>query len=161
MLEIDLYNRNLDFTLFSKSEISEIKKKYGDDIIPNSVGKKFGVKLEFDNTIINYSLTQEIPVPRKNVLCVWYFIDGVSQRKGDFPVGSKRDYMRFTVQLDDFKDVIVFYKSNKSERWWMEVPYPAKEGSKYERHHMAPCDREDYDNAMKNVTSNVNSNCQK
>ena len=31
MLEIDLYNRNLDFTLFSKSEISEIKKKYGDE----------------------------------------------------------------------------------------------------------------------------------
>ena len=76
MLEIDLYNRNLDFTLFSKSEVSEIKKKYGDDIIPNSIGKKFGVTIEFDNTIINYNLTQEIPVPRKNVLCVWYFLDG-------------------------------------------------------------------------------------
>lgn len=81
---------------------------------------------------------------------IWYFIDGVSQRKGDFPVGSKRDYMRFTVHLDDFKDVIVFYKSNKSERWWMEVPYPAQSGSKYERHHMVPCDHSDYELAMKN-----------
>jgi arginase family enzyme len=81
---------------------------------------------------------------------IWYFIDGVSQRKGDFPVGSKRDYMRFTVHLDDFKEVIVFYKSNKSERWWMEVPYPAQSGSKYERHHMVPCDHSDYELAMKN-----------
>jgi len=81
---------------------------------------------------------------------IWYFIDGVSQRKGDFPVGSKRDYMRFTVHLDDFKEVIIFYKSNKSERWWMEVPYPAQSGSKYERHHMVPCDHSDYELAMKN-----------
>ena len=48
MLEIDLYNRNLDFTLFSKSEISEIKKKYGDDIIPNHLGNEFGVTIDHD-----------------------------------------------------------------------------------------------------------------
>ena len=44
----------------------------------------------------------------------WYFIDGVSMRKGDFPIGSKKDYVKFSVNLDDFKDEIVFYKSNNS-----------------------------------------------
>lgn len=81
---------------------------------------------------------------------IWYFLDGASQRKGDFPVGSKKNYMKFTVHLDDFKDEIIFYKSNKSERWWMEVPYPPQKGSKYERHHMVPCDMNDYERAMKN-----------
>jgi arginase family enzyme len=81
---------------------------------------------------------------------IWYFIDGVSQRKGDFPVGSKKDYIKFTVHLDDFKDEIVFYKSNKSDRWWMEVPYPQQKNAKYERHHMVPCDVYDYERAMKN-----------
>lgn len=81
---------------------------------------------------------------------IWYFIDGVSQRKGDFPVGSKKDYIKFTVHLDDFKDEIVFYKSNKSDRWWMEVPYPQQKNAKYERHHMVPCDVNDYERAMKN-----------
>jgi formiminoglutamase len=81
---------------------------------------------------------------------IWYLLDGFSQRKGDFPVGSKSHYTKFIVHLDDFKDEIVFYRSNKSERWWMEVSYPAQEGSKYERHHMVPCDREDYERAMKN-----------
>lgn len=82
---------------------------------------------------------------------IWYFIDGIEHRTGDFPMGSKKDYVKFTVFIEESGHEIAFYKSNKSARWWMEVPYPAKEGSKYERHHMAPCDREDYDNAMKNV----------
>jgi formiminoglutamase len=81
---------------------------------------------------------------------IWYLMDGFAQRKGDFPAGSKKDYIRFTVNLDDFKDEIVFYKSNKSERWWMEVSYPGNHGSKYDRHHMVPCNKDDYERAMKN-----------
>lgn len=81
---------------------------------------------------------------------IWYFIDGVSQRKGDFPIGSKKEYLKFTVHLDDFKDEIIFYKSNKSDRWWMEVPYPKQKGVKYDRHHLVPCDHLDYERAMKN-----------
>ena len=81
---------------------------------------------------------------------LWYFIDGVSQRKGDFPIGSKKDYTKFLVNLDEFKDEIIFYKSDKSERWWMEVPYPPQKDLKYERHHLVPCDKSDYDKAMLN-----------
>ena len=81
---------------------------------------------------------------------IWYLMDGFAQRKGDFPTGSKKDYIKFTVNLDDFKDVIIFYKSNKSERWWMEVSYPGNHGSKYDRHHMIPCNKDDYERAMKN-----------
>lgn len=86
---------------------------------------------------------------------IWYFIDGMTQRKGDFPVGSKKDYMKFTVHLDDFKEEVIFYKSNKSERWWMEVPYPPQKGLKYERHHLVPCDINDYEMAMKNEIPNL------
>jgi formiminoglutamase len=82
---------------------------------------------------------------------IWYFIDGVSQRKGDFPIGSKKDYIRFSVHLDNFtEEELVFLKSNKSERWWMEVPYPPQNGQKYLRHHLVPCDYDDYQRAMKN-----------
>lgn len=81
---------------------------------------------------------------------IWYFIDGVENRKGDFPIGNKKDYMKFTVILDDGKYEIIFYKSNRSERWWMEVPYPPNQKTKFERHHMIPCNRSDYENAMQN-----------
>lgn len=81
---------------------------------------------------------------------LWYFIEGFEERKGDFPVGSKKDYLRFTVVMENEFKELVFYKSNKSERWWMEVPYPPTESTKYERHHLVPCDKLDYDNAMNN-----------
>ncbi|MCE2711250.1 MAG: formimidoylglutamase [Cryomorphaceae bacterium] len=81
---------------------------------------------------------------------IWYFMDGVSQRRGDFPVGSKKDYLKFTVFMEEVNEEIIFYKSNKSERWWMEVPYPPKKGMNYERHHLVPCDKDDYELAMKN-----------
>lgn len=81
---------------------------------------------------------------------IWYFIDGFAARVGDFPIGSKKSYTKFNVHLDDFEDDLVFYKSDKSGRWWLEVKYPAGEDGKYERHHLVPCDKEDYTNALDN-----------
>jgi formiminoglutamase len=81
---------------------------------------------------------------------IWYFIDGVAKRQGDFPVGSKKDYLRFTVFMESLKHEIIFYKSNKTERWWMEVPYPPQKNHSYERHHLVPCDNDDYQKAMRN-----------
>lgn len=81
---------------------------------------------------------------------IWYFMDGVAARKGDFPVGSKKEYLKFIVHMEAYENDLVFYKSNKSERWWMEVPYPPKSGVKYERHLMVPCNYDDYQLAMKN-----------
>jgi formiminoglutamase len=86
---------------------------------------------------------------------IWYFIDGASQRVGDFPIGSKKNYTKFHVHLEDFEDDLVFYKSNKSNRWWLEVKYLAKDEKKYERHCLVPCDLEDYNNAMKNSIPNL------
>ncbi len=86
---------------------------------------------------------------------IWYFIDGFQSRWGDFPIGSKAEYKKFTVVLENGNYTISFYKSNKSDRWWMEVPYPPKSGKKYERHHLVPCNKEDYDMAMKNEMPNL------
>lgn len=81
---------------------------------------------------------------------IWYFIEGYSLRKKDFPIGSKKNYIRYIVSIDDFKDEVVFYKSDKSSRWWMEVPYPKIEGVKYQRHLLVPCNYSDYENALQN-----------
>ena len=80
---------------------------------------------------------------------IWYFIDGFAGRVGDFPIGTKRQYTKFTVFLDEVGHDVVFYKSNKSERWWMEVPYPPQKGRNLERHHIVPCHKNEYDNCLK------------
>jgi arginase family enzyme len=74
---------------------------------------------------------------------LWCFIEGVSQRKNDLPVSSHPDFLKYRVFVNESKHEIVFYKSNKSDRWWMEVPYPNNK-SKYERHHLVPCSYTDY-----------------
>ncbi len=86
---------------------------------------------------------------------IWYFADGVANRVGDFPIGSKASYKKFHVSMDDFDEDLVFYKSDKSERWWLEVKYPAGQDLKYSRHHLVPCDHKDYEAALKNEIPNL------
>lgn len=86
---------------------------------------------------------------------IWYFIEGVHQRKNDYPKGSKKSYTKYRVAVDDFKDEIVFYKSDKSGRWWMEVPYPNTENLKFQRHLLVPCTYKTYQNAIKNDIPNL------
>lgn len=86
---------------------------------------------------------------------VWYFADGLAQRVGDFPIGNKTTYKKFHVSMEDFEEDLVFYKSDKSARWWLEVSYPTGEGLKYDRHHLVPCNQSDYENAMKNKIPNL------
>ena len=80
---------------------------------------------------------------------IWYFIDGYYNRKKDFPIGDKTDYLKYRVAIKNHKYEIVFYKSNKSDRWWMLVPFPSNKKIKYERHHLVPCSYSDYQTACK------------
>lgn len=80
---------------------------------------------------------------------LWYFIDGFCCRKGDFPVATKKDYTKYRVNLTANDKELVFFKSNLSERWWMEVPYPLVSSSRFERHRLIPCSYRDYLEAMK------------
>ncbi|HTA83720.1 MAG TPA: formimidoylglutamase [Bacteroidia bacterium] len=76
---------------------------------------------------------------------IWYFMDGFANRKSDFPGTEKKDYLKYRVTMKSGDHEIVFYKSTKTDRWWMEVPYRVGAKSKYERHHMVPCSYEDYE----------------
>lgn len=80
---------------------------------------------------------------------IWYFIDGVCARKKDYPGGTIGDYIKYRVPIKNKDAEILFYKSNKTDRWWMEVPYPASKKVKYERHHLVPCSYADYETACK------------
>ncbi|MDG1427965.1 MAG: formimidoylglutamase [Crocinitomicaceae bacterium] len=86
---------------------------------------------------------------------IWYFIDGVSGRYGDFPIGGLKNYTKFHVHMEDFADDLTFLKSDKSNRWWLEVKYPSGKEGKYERHQLVPCTQSDYEGAMNNQIPNL------
>ena len=80
---------------------------------------------------------------------IWYFIDGFYNRKNDSPLKDKKAYLKYRVSIQEHKHEIIFYKSKKSDRWWMEVPCPTDLKSKYERHYLVPCSYKDYQIALK------------
>lgn len=76
---------------------------------------------------------------------IWYFIEGVNLRVKDYPFSTKENYQKFTVILED-DDPIIFYKSNKSGRWWIEINVISN--NKYKRHALIPCTYKDHEEAM-------------
>ena len=81
---------------------------------------------------------------------IWCFMDGFYSRKQDFPSRTNPDYVKFHVVLQEEKYEINFFKSKKTNRWWMEIPYPPSKGLKFERHTLLPCSYKDYELAVKN-----------
>lgn len=79
---------------------------------------------------------------------IWYFIDGFYSRQDDHPSNGAENYIRYTVQVTDFDDGIVFYKSKHTERWWMEIKCSDNIREKYRRHYIVPCAAADYQMAL-------------
>lgn len=75
---------------------------------------------------------------------LWYFIEGISLRYGDYPISSGANYDSFTV-LSEESDDLKFFRSPSSGRWWMQIPTGNMSQT---RHKWIPCDREDYDEAL-------------
>jgi formiminoglutamase len=71
---------------------------------------------------------------------LWYFVEGFSQRKGDFPVTTDG----LTEYIVDSKayDQVTFWRSKRSSRWWIQAPVRTKSGQV--RHRLIPCSYQDY-----------------
>ncbi|MDP4291328.1 MAG: formimidoylglutamase [Bacteroidota bacterium] len=78
---------------------------------------------------------------------IWYFVDGFASRINEFPGKVVDDFFKYHVSVNDHEQPIIFYKSKKSERWWMEVNCPENVREKYERHYIVPCSFADYQTA--------------
>jgi arginase family enzyme len=74
---------------------------------------------------------------------IWYFIEGVNFRANDYPFGSKENYQKYIVPIED--QDLIFYKSINSGRWWIEINI--KENNNIERKSLIPCTYQEYVNA--------------
>ncbi|MDR6966220.1 hypothetical protein J2X31_000213 [Flavobacterium arsenatis] len=73
---------------------------------------------------------------------IWYFIEGYHYRSNEYPFGSRDNYLKYIVPLDE--EELVFYKSDKTERWWIEIPFISNVNNKLKRNTLLPCSYEDY-----------------
>lgn len=78
---------------------------------------------------------------------IWCFVDGYYNRKNDAPLVPKSAYIIYRTPLENEDHELVFVKSKKSDRWWMQVPYFGTK-SINERYYLVPCRYEDYQLAV-------------
>lgn len=74
---------------------------------------------------------------------LWCFIDGFYNRKKDLPLSKEGEFIKYRATFKNGDAEVLFYKSKKTDRWWMQVPYPQLP-KKNERHHLVPCTYKDY-----------------
>ena len=74
---------------------------------------------------------------------IWYFIDGFYNRKGDHP-DLHKEFLKYRCTMIKNEPDVVFYKSKRTERWWMEIP-----GNNPSKNVLIPCSYSDYTLATK------------
>ncbi len=79
---------------------------------------------------------------------VWYFIEGVNFRIKDYPFENKDKYLKYIVPLEEQN--INFYKSHKTDRWWMEVTTH----NNLNKTTLIPCSYKDYLEACDQIIPN-------
>lgn len=96
--------------------------------------------------IFNYNVNRDPDGQQATLIAqmIWYFTQGLLGRVKEFPLVKKQNFLEYKVQLSDYKDDLTFYKSKRTDKWWMKIPY-AVNGSKFsDRHHLIPCGYTDY-----------------
>ena len=81
---------------------------------------------------------------------LWYFIEGVGKRKQDNPYKDTENYRKVIVPLEEHGVEVIFYKSKKSDRWWVEIPYATDTHGDTKRKLLVPCLYDDYEQALQN-----------
>ncbi len=69
---------------------------------------------------------------------IWYFFDGLYLQKEEYPIENKEGFTIYHVNFTN--NDTVFYKSKRTNRWWMQVT----------ENNIIPCSNQDYQTACQN-----------
>lgn len=84
---------------------------------------------------------------------IWYFLDGVAHRKRDYPISSL-GLVEYVVDFKSSDYAVVFWKSTRSDRWWVQLPLNNQQRKQLDhRHQLIPCAYADYQLACKGELS--------
>jgi hypothetical protein len=93
----------------------------------------------------NYSETGNMLIAQM----IWYFIEGVNYRSNENTLSAKKDFIKYQVPIEE--EILVFFKSPRTGRWWIEIPFISNSNTKLKRHTLLPCNHEDYLEACNQV----------
>jgi len=121
-------NANFEPNGFNGKEICSLARYAG---ISDKVSC-FGI-FNHNNTVYESAMISQI---------IWYFIEGFHYRSKEYPFGSRTNYLKYIVPLED--EELIFYKSDKTDRWWIEIPFESNGHNKLKRNTLLPCSYDEY-----------------
>lgn len=99
-----------------------------------------------------YEIDSQMNFPSSSMLVaqiLWYFVEGVNFRKNENTNSAKKEFIKYQVPIED--EVLVFFKSPMSGRWWIEIPFVSPGNNKLKRHTLLPCTEGDYIDACNQI----------
>ena len=82
---------------------------------------------------------------------LWYFIEGFHCRFDEYPIVTNQGFKKYIVSMSDRE--IVFYRSIKSGRWWMEMDNKNYIDNKIKSSTLLSCTHQDYLDACNDILS--------
>jgi hypothetical protein len=77
---------------------------------------------------------------------IWYFVEGVNYRSNEeVNIKNLKNTLHYNVPIED--EILSFYKSSMTGRWWIEIPFISSGNNKLKRHTLLPCTYNDYERA--------------
>ena len=144
---------SIDLTSVRSSEVS-LNQKYS----PNGLdGKEICAIARYagiSNKVSSFGIYEYKPSNDDEITSMlisqmlWYFIEGVNFRVKDDDFSDERNYQKYITLVDS--EELSFYKSIKTGRWWIEIPFLSEVNNKLKRHTLLPCMHEDYLDACNN-----------
>ena len=144
---------SVDLTSVKGAEVS-LKQKYS----PNGLdGKEICAISRYagiSNKVTSFGIYEYKPSKDDEITSmlvsqmIWYFIEGYNFRVKDDDFSDDRSYKKFIALVEE--EELVFYKSNKTGRWWIEIPFLTEVNNKLKRHTLLPCMHQDYLDACNN-----------
>lgn len=91
-----------------------------------------------------FDLSRDTTDTTRDVLAqiCWYWLDGYYNRKRDWPESDRQEMTQYTVESEAWGIDLVFHKSDRSGRWWLEAIHPVRE--KHKNYLLYACSYDDY-----------------
>lgn len=95
--------------------------------------------------VSSFGLFNHQSLPQEGILIaqiIWYFIEGYNFRSLEYPNQNRNNFLKYIVPIDDIE--MIFFKSPKTERWWIEIPFFSNVNNKLKKNSLLPCTHDDY-----------------
>jgi formiminoglutamase len=156
MDEAETLLRNADLLMFEINSIKQSDAPAQDDPSPNGLAGDEACQIAryagISNQISSFGIyginsrhDRQQQTAKLVSQMIWYFVEGFYSRRNDLPAHNSPDFIKYRTTFQKSEYEIVFFKSKKTDRWWMEVPHPKEKGNK--RPFLVPCSYVDYQTA--------------